>query len=91
MTLAARHVQAQGPAAVIRQNVDLGAEAAPAAAEGGIRLFVWGTPAALTCAHAPVGLAAIDCVSLIVRGRQLAPRRAPMRAIQRSASIKRRQ
>ena len=34
---AARHAQAQGPAAAIRQDMDLGAEAAPAATQGVIR------------------------------------------------------
>ena len=40
--LAARHAQAQGTAASICQPVDRGAEAAPAAAEGGLGPFVLG-------------------------------------------------
>ena len=54
MARAARHAQAQGPAAAIRQDVDLGAEAAPAATQGVIRPLIWGMPAALTCAHTTV-------------------------------------
>ena len=37
-----RHAQAQGPAAAIRQDVDLGAEAAPAATQGVIRPRAFG-------------------------------------------------
>ena len=42
MALAARHTQAQGPSPSIGQDMDLGTEAAPAAAEGGLRLLLFG-------------------------------------------------
>ena len=42
MVLATRHAQAQGTAPSIRQDVDLGAEAASAAAPRGIRFFLRG-------------------------------------------------
>ena len=42
VALAARHAQVQGTAASIRQNVDRGAEAAPATAQRGLRLLVLG-------------------------------------------------
>ena len=109
VALAACHAQAQGPAAAIRQDVDLGAEAAPTAAAGGICPFVF------ECARrahdrtvqqhggqiqiglqvdqtrpdasvAPVGIAVIDRFLLAIRGNWC--QGAPIRAIQRSASIK---
>ena len=80
--------RAQGPAASIRQDVELGAEAAPAAAEGAparavqshggqIRIGLQvGPPARPDASVAPVDLAAIDRVPLAVRGRRRARRMA---------------
>ena len=57
VALAARHAQVQGTAPAIRQDVDLGAEAAPAATEGGIRPYGFGArpPRSRPCCLAPRG------------------------------------
>lgn len=83
VTRVARHAQAQRMSLLIRQDVDLVLKAAPAAAEGRIHLFLGRACRTHVRAPdravpvAPVRIAAIDRVPLLVTRPATIPRETP--------------